>query len=195
MSPGLCSITFIVIKLLWLSLVSCNASLGKSFIGKLILKILCWWICLTFWVFVKSICALVVWDFSYVMVVVCCLILIIVLVVIATGEWKEHGFVVQAGRRMAYKGTNWVEAYSYIGILNLSVKKMGSISCTSRTERICVCLFPSKKSEWMNRYTWKPIVKKPFVKTERSSSSLSTSTCVQRRILETITIVEKTLRQ
>jgi hypothetical protein len=35
---------------------------------------------------------------------------------IAIGEWKEHGFVVQAGRRMAYKGTNLVEAYSYIGI-------------------------------------------------------------------------------
>jgi len=43
------------------------------------------------------------------------LILLIFLVVIAVGEWKEHGFVVQAGRRMAYKGTNWVEAYSYIG--------------------------------------------------------------------------------
>jgi hypothetical protein len=27
----------------------------------------------------------------------------IVPVVIAVGEWKEHGFVVQAGRRMAYK--------------------------------------------------------------------------------------------
>jgi hypothetical protein len=96
---------------------------------------------------------------------------------------------------MAYKGTNWVEAYSYIGILNLSVKKMGSISCTSRIERMCVCLFPRKKSEWINRYTWKPIVRKPFVKTPRSSSSLSTSTCVQCRILETITIVAKTLRQ
>jgi hypothetical protein len=34
------------------------------------------------------------------------LILLIVPVVIAVGEWKEHGFVVQAGRRMAYKGTN-----------------------------------------------------------------------------------------
>ncbi len=102
-------------RLLWLSLVSCSASLGKSFTGKLILKILCWWICLTFWVFVRSICALVVWDFSYVMVVVCCLILIIVPVVIVAGEWKEYGFVVQAGRRMAYKGTNWVEAYCYIG--------------------------------------------------------------------------------
>jgi hypothetical protein len=32
--------------------------------------------------------------------------LLIVLVVLAAGEWKEHGFVVQAGRRMAYKGTN-----------------------------------------------------------------------------------------
>ncbi len=31
------------------------------------------------------------------------LILLIVPVVIAVGEWKEHGFVVQAGRRMAYK--------------------------------------------------------------------------------------------
>jgi len=70
-------------------------------------------------------------------------------------------------------------------------KKMGSISCTSWTERMCVCLFPSKKSEWMNRYTWKPIVKKPFMKRPRSSSSLSTPTCVQRRILETITIVAK----
>jgi hypothetical protein len=40
------------------------------------------------------------------MVVVCYLIFIIVLVVIAAGEWKEHGFVVQVGRRMAYKGTN-----------------------------------------------------------------------------------------
>jgi len=30
-------------------------------------------------------------------------------------EWKEHGFVVQAGQRKAYKGTIWVEAYSYIG--------------------------------------------------------------------------------
>ncbi len=40
------------------------------------------------------------------MVVVYYLILIIVPVVIAAGEWKEHGFVVQAGRRMAYKGTN-----------------------------------------------------------------------------------------
>ncbi len=30
------------------------------------------------------------------MVVVFCLILIIVLVVITAGEWKEHGFVVQA---------------------------------------------------------------------------------------------------
>ncbi len=69
-------------RLLWLSLVPCSASLGKNFIGKLILKILCWWICLTFWVFIRSICALVVWDFSYVMVVVCCLIFIIVLVVI-----------------------------------------------------------------------------------------------------------------
>ncbi len=43
------------------------------------------------------------------------LILLIVHVVIVVGEWKEHGFVVQAGRRMAYKGTDWVEAYSYIG--------------------------------------------------------------------------------
>jgi hypothetical protein len=40
------------------------------------------------------------------MVVVCCLSLLIVPVVLAAGEWKEHGFVVQAGRRMAYKGTN-----------------------------------------------------------------------------------------
>jgi uncharacterized membrane protein YqaE (UPF0057 family) len=32
-----------------------------------------------------------------VMVVVCCLILPIVPVVLAVGEWKEHGFVVQAG--------------------------------------------------------------------------------------------------
>ncbi len=39
-------------------------------------------------------------------VVVCCLILIIVPAVIAAGEWKEHGFVVQASQRMAYKGTN-----------------------------------------------------------------------------------------
>jgi hypothetical protein len=31
------------------------------------------------------------------MVVVCYLILIIVPVVIAAGEWKEHGFDVQAG--------------------------------------------------------------------------------------------------
>jgi hypothetical protein len=50
-----------------------------------------------------------------VMVGVCCLILPIVPVVLAAGEWKEHGFVVQAGRRMAYKGTGSVEAYSYIG--------------------------------------------------------------------------------
>jgi hypothetical protein len=41
-----------------------------------------------------------------VMVVVCCLILIIVHVVIVVGEWKEHGFLVQVGRRKAYKGTN-----------------------------------------------------------------------------------------
>ncbi len=102
-------------RLLWLSLVSCNASLGKSFTGKLIFKILCWWICLAFWVFVRSICALVAWDFSYVMVLVCCLILLIVPVVLAAGEWKEHGFVVQTGWRMAHKGTDWVEANSYIG--------------------------------------------------------------------------------
>ncbi len=44
--------------------------------------------------FVRSICALVVWDFSYVMMVVCCLILLIVPVVLAAGEWKEYGFVV-----------------------------------------------------------------------------------------------------
>jgi hypothetical protein len=31
-------------RLLWLSLVSYSASLGKSYTGKLILKILCWWI-------------------------------------------------------------------------------------------------------------------------------------------------------
>ncbi len=88
------------------------------------------------------------------------------------------------------------ERFNYLSLfLNLSVKKMGSISCTSWTERMCVCLFPSKKSEWMNRYTWKPSVRKPFVKTPKSSSSLSTSQCVQRRILETIAIVAKTLRQ
>jgi hypothetical protein len=63
-------------RLLWLCLVSCSVSLGKSFTGKLILKILCWWICLTFWIFVRFISALVVWDFSYVMVVVCCLTLL-----------------------------------------------------------------------------------------------------------------------
>jgi hypothetical protein len=34
------------------------------------------------------------------------LILLIVPVVIAVGEWKEHAFVVQAGRRMPYKDTN-----------------------------------------------------------------------------------------
>jgi hypothetical protein len=62
-------------------------------------------------------------------------------------------------------------------------------------QKECACLFPSKKSEWMNRYTWKPSARKSFVKTPRSSSSLSTSPCVQRRILETITIVAKTLRQ
>ncbi len=49
------------------------------------------------------------------MVVVFCLILIILLVVIAVGEWKEHGFVVQAGRKKAYKGTISIAAYSYIG--------------------------------------------------------------------------------
>ncbi len=54
----------------------------------------------------RSICALVARDFSYVMVLVCCLILLIVPVVLAAGEWKEHGFVVQTGRRMAYKGTD-----------------------------------------------------------------------------------------
>jgi hypothetical protein len=56
--------------------------------------------------FLSSICALVVWDFSYVMMVVCCLILLIVPVVLAAGEWKEYGFVVGTGRRLAYKGTN-----------------------------------------------------------------------------------------
>jgi hypothetical protein len=107
-------------RLLWLSLVSYSASLGKSYTGKLILKILRWWICLTFWVFVISICALVVWDFSYVMMVVCCFILLIVPVVLVAGEWKEYGFIVWTGRKMAYKGTNWVEAYFYIS----SVKEL-----------------------------------------------------------------------
>jgi hypothetical protein len=37
------------------------------------------------------------------MMVVCCLILLIVPVVLAAGEWKEYGFVVRTGRRMAYK--------------------------------------------------------------------------------------------
>ncbi len=162
MSPGLCSITFIVIKLLWLSLVSCNASLGKSFIGKLILKILCWWICLTFWVFVKSICALVVWDFSYVMVVVCCLILIIVLVVIATGEWKEHGFVVQAGRRMAYKGTNELKHTLTLAYSIFQWRRwVAFLVHPEQKEFACVYFQAKRANEWIGTPE-NPLLKNPL---------------------------------